>query len=114
MVLTLDNGKTITIFESDNVIEQIKPYIDKEIYDFLEEHYKGVDTCLLELENLKDEKVGCDEAYDELENKYCNLEEDYDRQTDIIEQIKSLTYEIEKDRTISTEEIIKRLNDILD
>ena len=121
MVLTLDSGQTITIFENDNVIEQIKPYIDGEIYNLLSEHYRGIDTCLLELENLKEEKADCDKGYNELQDNYYDLEEDYDRQTDeleekeqIIEQIEQLNYEIKRDRTISTEEIIKRLNDILD
>lgn len=35
MVLTLDNGRAITIYEQGNLLKQIEPYIDKEIYDLL-------------------------------------------------------------------------------
>ena len=39
MVITLDNGQPITIYENNNLIKQLKPYIDKEIYELLDEKY---------------------------------------------------------------------------
>ena len=120
MVITLDNGQSVTIFENDNVIEQIRPYIDAEIYDLLEEHYKGEDSCLLELENLKDEKEGCDEAYEELERKYDNLSDDIDCMQDeldekdeIIGKIDGLRTDIRIGFITSKEEIMQELNKIL-
>lgn len=35
MVLTLDNGQTVTVYEQGNLLKQIEPYIDKEIFDLL-------------------------------------------------------------------------------
>jgi hypothetical protein len=35
MVIQLDDGQTITIYEQGNLLKQIEPYIDKEIYDLL-------------------------------------------------------------------------------
>ena len=39
MVITLNNGEVVTIYENGNVLKQLEPYIDKEIYDLLEEKF---------------------------------------------------------------------------
>lgn len=39
MVIILDNGQTVTIYENNNLLKQIEPYIDKEIYDLLEDKF---------------------------------------------------------------------------
>jgi len=39
MVVTLDDGQVVTIYEQGNLLKQIEPYIDKEIYDLLEEKF---------------------------------------------------------------------------
>lgn len=52
MVITLDNGQPITIYENNNLIKQLKPYIDKEIYELLDEKY-GVIEQPLSSSNIK-------------------------------------------------------------
>lgn len=69
MVLTLDNGTNITIYEKSNLLKQLKPYIDKEIYELLEDNYGYKDKCI-----NKDLKIVTDTEDLEGETiKYCNL-----------------------------------------
>lgn len=46
MVITLDNGQYITIYENNNLIKQLKPYIDKEIYELLDIKYGIIEQPL--------------------------------------------------------------------
>ncbi|MEO2600964.1 hypothetical protein [Clostridium butyricum] len=46
MIITLDNGQTTTIYENGNLIKQIEPYIDKEIYELLDKRYGVVEQPL--------------------------------------------------------------------
>lgn len=46
MVITLNNGQSITIYENNNLIKQLKPYIDKEIYELLDEKYGVIEQPL--------------------------------------------------------------------
>lgn len=47
MVITLDNGQSITIYEKqNNLIKQLKPYIDEEIYELLDKRYGITDQPL--------------------------------------------------------------------
>lgn len=39
MVIQLDNGQSVTIFENQNVLRQIRDYIDEEIYELLEDTF---------------------------------------------------------------------------
>ncbi|OSA95664.1 UNVERIFIED_ORG: hypothetical protein B2H93_04385 [Clostridium botulinum] len=71
MVLTLNNGQTITIFENQNVLRQIKGYIEDEIYKLLEYKYGFLESpisnelCILtDFDDLKGRKV-----------KYCSVAE---------------------------------------
>lgn len=50
MIITLDNGQSITIYENDNILKQIKPYIDSEIYELLN------NNCRLPELNVKPNK----------------------------------------------------------
>ncbi|NFT08101.1 hypothetical protein FDF26_13715 [Clostridium botulinum] len=74
MVLALNNGQSITIFENQNVLRQIKDYIDDEIYNLLEYKYGFLEPplsnelCILtDFDDLKGRKI-----------KYCSVaESDY-------------------------------------
>lgn len=74
MVLTLNNGQSVTIFENQNVLRQIKDYIDDELYQLLEYKYGFLENtnlnelCILtDFDDLKGRKV-----------KYCSVaESDY-------------------------------------
>ncbi|MBY6838665.1 hypothetical protein [Clostridium botulinum] len=64
MVLTLNDGQSITIFESQNVLRQIKDYIDDELYKLLEYKYgflennNSSDLCVLtDFDDLKGRKI---------------------------------------------------------
>lgn len=46
MVITLDNGQSITIYENNNLIKQLKYYIDKEIYELLDDKYGVIEQPL--------------------------------------------------------------------
>lgn len=46
MVLTLNDGQSITIYENNNLIKQLQPYIDKEIYELLDEKYGSIEKPL--------------------------------------------------------------------
>jgi hypothetical protein len=60
MVITLDNGQTITIYEDGNLLKQIEPYIDKEIFDLLEEKFGFIQTTYknFNLVQYGDELIG--------------------------------------------------------
>ncbi|HBJ1650891.1 TPA: hypothetical protein LA460_000110 [Clostridium botulinum] len=71
MVLTLNNGQTITVYEKQNVLHQIKDYIDDEVYKLLEYKYGFLENpisnelCILtDFDDLKGRKV-----------KYCSVAE---------------------------------------
>ncbi|NFH01372.1 hypothetical protein FC831_13975 [Clostridium botulinum] len=70
MVLQLNNGQSITIFEDQNILRQIKDYIDNEIYDLLEYKYGFLENNMNNLYILND--------FDDLEGrqvKYCSVAE---------------------------------------
>lgn len=73
MVVTLDNGQSITIYEQQgNLIKQLKPYIDKEIYELLDEKY-GVIEQPLSSSNIRividsEEMIGETIKYSNLNN----------------------------------------------
>ncbi|WP_252251258.1 hypothetical protein [Clostridium sp. VAP52] len=70
MVLTLNNGQSITVFENQNVLRQIKDYIDEEIYKLLEYKYGFLENNMNNLYILND--------FDDLEGrrvKYCSVAE---------------------------------------
>lgn len=60
MVITLDNGQTITIYEQGNLLKQIEPYIDKEIFDLLEEKFGFIQTTYKDFNLVQygDELIG--------------------------------------------------------
>lgn len=69
MILKLDNGTSVTIYENSNVIRQLKPYIDKEIYELLESKYGSKEKYINS--NLK--IVTYTEGLEGETIKYCNL-----------------------------------------
>lgn len=103
MVITLDNGQTITIYEQCNLLKQIEPYIDKEIFDALYDKYNDVESDLIRLEKLEDEVADKDEAYDSLEIDLDNFKDRYD---DLKREYKEL--ENQKDK------ILDQIKDIVD
>jgi predicted nucleic acid-binding Zn-ribbon protein len=103
MVLTLDNGQTVTIYEQNNVLKQLEPYIDKEIFDLLEEQYGDIDSDLERLDKLEDKIADQDEAYDSLEIDLDNLKDRYD---DLYEEKKELENQNNK--------ILSQIKDIVD
>jgi chromosome segregation ATPase len=98
MVLTLDNGQTVTIYEQGNLLKQIEPYIDKEIYDLLEEQYGEIDDLEFENEVLEDKLADKDEAYD-------SLEEDLNNANDYISELLNTIDELRKEISELEEEI---------
>lgn len=103
MVITLDNGQTVTIYEDGNLLREIQPYIDKEIYNLLENAFGGVEADLERLDKLEDEVADKDEAYDTLDTENSNLKDKYD---DLYEENKEL--ESTKDK------ILSEINDLAD
>jgi chromosome segregation ATPase len=103
MVITLDNRQTVTIFEQGNLLKQIEPYIDKEIYDLLEDKFNGVDELAYQNETLDEKLSDADQYIEELLEKYDRLEIDYD---DLYEENKEL--ESQKDK------ILHEVNDLAD
>jgi septation ring formation regulator EzrA len=87
MVITLDNGQTVTIYEDNNLLKQIEPYIDKEIYDLLYDEFDGADKVVIENESLAENLTDANEYIDELQEKYDRLDNDYD---DLYEENKEL------------------------
>jgi hypothetical protein len=53
MVITLDNGQTITIYEDNNLLKQIEPYIDKGIFDLLEDKFGFIQTTYKDFNLVK-------------------------------------------------------------
>lgn len=71
MVLTLNNGQSVTVFENQDILRQIKDYIDDELYKLLEDKYgflennNSSDLCILsDFDDLKGRRV-----------KYCSVAE---------------------------------------
>lgn len=91
MVITLDNGQTITIYERGNLLKQIKPYIDKEIFDLLEEQYGDINDLEFENEVLENKLADQDEAYDSLEQDLSNAN---DYISELLETIDGMRQEI--------------------
>jgi chromosome segregation ATPase len=92
-MVTLDNGENVLILEQQNILPQIKEYIDKEIYDLLEEQYSDVDNLEFRNEILEDKIADQDEAYDSLEQDLNNAN---DYISELLETIKELRKEISK------------------
>lgn len=120
MVLTLDNGQAITIYEDGNFLREIQPYIDKEIYDALYDKYNDVESDLIRLDKLEDEVADKDEAYDSLEIDLDSLRDRYDNlyeenkeleqiKDKILDEISGLSYELSED---NIEEIKSKLQDL--
>ena len=127
MVITLDNGQTVTIYEDSNLLRDIEPYIDKEIYDSLEEQFGTVQEDLARLDSLEDKIADQDEAYDSLGIDLDNLRDRYDKLEDeyndlyeenkeleqikdkILDEISGLSYELSED---NIEEIKSKLQDL--
>ena len=120
MIITLDNGQTVTIYEDSNLLREIQPYIDKEIYEVLENAFGGVEADLERLDSLEDEMADKDEAYDSLDSENSNLKDRYDDLYDenkeleatkdkILDEINSLSYELSED---NIEEIKSKLQDL--
>jgi len=103
MVLTLDNGQTVTIYEDGNVLKQIKEYIDSGLYDLLENTFGSVEADLDRLDILEYEMADKDEAYDTLDTENSDLKDKYD---DLYEENKEL--ESTKDK------ILDEIKDIVD
>jgi uncharacterized protein YhaN len=120
MVITLDNGQTVTIYEDSNLIREIKPYIDKEIYEVLENAFGSVEVDLEKLEKLEEESVdkeveyGClSDKYNDLEYKYDDLYEEHKEleqtKDKILDKINGLSYDLSED---NIEEIKSKLQDL--
>lgn len=69
MVITLDNGQVVTIYEQNNLLKQIEPYIDKEIFDLLEDKFSNADEFVLEIDDLQEDLDNANEYIEELEEK---------------------------------------------
>lgn len=120
MVITLDNGQTVTIYEDSNLLRDIQPYIDKEIYDLLENAFGGVESDLERLDKLEEESVDKEVEYGCLSDKYNDLEDKYDdlyeenkeleaTKDKILDDINGLSYELSED---NIEEIKSKLQDL--
>lgn len=70
MVITLENGQTVTIYEDHPLIRQLEPYIDKEIYELLSNKYGFTDKPMQGV-NMTVVKSG-DELIGET-IRYCNI-----------------------------------------
>lgn len=66
MMITLDNGENVLILEQQNILPQIKDYIDKEIYDLLEEKFSNADEFVLEIDDLQEKLDEANDYIDEL------------------------------------------------
>jgi chromosome segregation ATPase len=97
MVITLDNGQTVTIYEDNNLLKQIKPYIDEEIYDALEGQFGSIDSDLKRLDNLEDEIADKDEAYELLEEDLNNANNYISELLETIEELRSEISELEEE-----------------
>ena len=64
--------------EFNNLLKEIQPYIDKEIYDALYDKFYDVESDLIRLDKLEEEVADKDEAYDSLENDLDSLRNRYD------------------------------------
>lgn len=122
MVIQLDNGQTVTIYEQSNLLKQIEPYIDKEIYDLLEEQYGDVKSDLERLDKLEDKVADQDEAYDSLENDLDSLRNRYDdlydekieletQNSKILSQIKEIV-DLSRNNKLAFHEIENKLEEI--
>jgi len=120
MVITLDNGQVITVYEDGNLLREIQLYIDKEIYDLLENAFGSVEADLERLDKLEDEMVDKDEAYDTLDTENSDLKDKYDdlyeenkelesTKDKILDEINGLSYELSED---NIEEIKSKLQDL--
>ena len=120
MVIKLENGQTITIYEDGNLLREIQLYIDKEIYDLLENAFGSVEADLERLDKLEDEMVDKDEAYDTLDTENSDLKDKYDdlyeenkelesTKDKILDEINGLSYELSED---NIEEIKSKLQDL--
>lgn len=120
MIITLDNGQTVTIYEDGNFLREIQPYIDKEIFDALHDKYDDVESDLERLDKLEEEMAEKDEAYDSLEIDLDNLKDRYDdlydenkqleqQKDQILSEVNNLSHELSED---NIEEIKSKLQDL--
>lgn len=96
MVIQLDNGQTVTIYEDSNLLKQLEPYIDKEIYDVLEDKFASADELVYKNEALDEKLSDADEYIDELREKVEVLNDKYD---DLYDENRSLKKQ--KDKILS-------------
>jgi predicted nuclease with TOPRIM domain len=122
MVLILDNGQTVTIYEQSDLLKQLQPYIHKEIYDLLEEQYGDIDSDLERLDKLENKVADQDEAYDSLENDLDSLRNRYDDLYDekielenqnnkILSQIKEIV-DLSRSNKLAFSEVENKLEEI--
>lgn len=120
MVITLDNGQTVTIYEDSNLLREIQSYIDKEIYNVLENAFGGVESNLERLDTLEEESVDKEVEYGCLSDKYNDLEDKYDAlyeenkeleaiKDKILDEVNGLADELSED---NFEEIGNKLKEI--
>jgi peptidoglycan hydrolase CwlO-like protein len=69
MVIQLDNGQTVTIYEQGNLLNQIESYIDKEIFDLLYDKFNNADELVLEIADIQEDLDNANEYIEELEDK---------------------------------------------
>ena len=120
MMVTLDNGENVLILEQQNILPQIKDYIDGELYDLLNEQFVTVHEDLERLEKLEEESVDKEVEYGCLSDKYNDLEDKYDDLYDekkeldelkdkILDEINGLADELDED---NFKEIANKLKEI--
>lgn len=77
MIITLDNGQAITVYERQSILPQIQSYIDKEIFELLVEKF-GISEQPLSLNGIRivtnsDEMIGETIKYSNIVNN-CDLD----------------------------------------
>jgi chromosome segregation ATPase len=86
MVITLNNGKTVTVYEKQNILPQIRDYIDNEVYELLKEKMLDIEEDLgLEKEDLQESLDNAEVHIDILELQNERLR---DRYTDLCKNFK--------------------------
>lgn len=108
MVLTLDNGQTITIYEQQNIFPQIKEYIDIELYELILK--KSTGDLGETIEDLQEEIVKLENEVSEFDNENDSMEREL---SDKEYYIKQLIRNIKEGKIVKLEDIIKKLGDMI-
>ena len=85
MVITLDNGQTVTIYEDNNILPQLRDYIDKELYELILK--KATGDFGETIEDLENEIAKLEDYNERLNDDNIDLENKNDK---IIHQIKTI------------------------